>query len=139
MERAGRLLVKIKSDTICAEDLTRKAWPRAVGAKVANRTRVVQMVRDRLVIEVEDDIWRKQLVPLTSQILRRLESFLGPAIVGDIEFRIGAPRIRPQRETPLPLFDHVEPPSHIPEEAKRIENPIFRRLYLRSRNQRVAS
>lgn len=135
MERAGRLLSKMKSDTIRAEDLARKAWSRAVGAKVAARTRAVQLVRDRLVVEVEDEVWRKQLITLTDQIVKRLESFLGAGVVADLEFRIGVPRIKPQRETSLPLFDHL-PAS---DEARRIEHPIFRRLYVASRRQRVAS
>lgn len=135
MERAGRLLSKIKSDTIRGEDLARKAWPRAVGPKVAARTRAVQLVRDRLVIEADDEMWRKQLIPLTAQIVKRLEGFLGAGIVRDLEFRLGIPRIKPQREVSLPLFDGLAPKD----EARRIEDPIFRRLYVASRRQRAAS
>jgi hypothetical protein len=130
MERAGRLLTQLKSDSIPAENLARTAWPKAVGKVISAHTQAATMVRDRLIIDVEDHTWQKQLVPLTAQILRKLEALIGPGAVGDIEFRVAPLRIRPRRETMLPLFDaNPDLPG----------DPVFRHLYMLDRRRRVGA
>jgi Protein of unknown function (DUF721). len=75
MERAGRVLGKLKlSDHgIGDEELARSAWPLAVGKRIASRTGHVSLVRSRLVVEVEDAIWQRQLFTLRGQILAKME------------------------------------------------------------------
>lgn len=125
MERAARLLSKIKTDAIPAEDLARKVWPRAVGKGIAGRSRVAALIGNRLVIEVEDQVWQKQLIPMTEQIVARLQSLLGETPVMDLEFRVAPPRIKVQRETTLPLFDDLP------------ADPVFRHVYLMDRRRRA--
>jgi predicted nucleic acid-binding Zn ribbon protein len=93
MERASRFLGKLTrgGGPIDVDDLARAAWPLAVGKKVAARTRPARMVRTRLIVEVEDPIWKKQLFALSRQILANLERHLGQGIVEDLEFRVCAP------------------------------------------------
>lgn len=130
MERAGRLLTSLKSDSIPAENLARTAWPKAVGRVISAHTQAASMVRDRLVIEVEDPTWQRQLVPLTGQILKKLEAMIGPGAVGDIEFRVAPMRMKPKRETVLPLFDaNPDLPG----------DPVFRHVYLMDRRRRVGA
>lgn len=131
MERAGRLIARLKLPTgsVTPEDLARAAWPLAVGKIVAAHTRVVSMVRNSLIVEVEDHTWQRQLFVMTGQILRRMEEVLGSPIAGDIEFRIGLPRRPPQRaEKPRPSTD----------EADRIEDPVLRRIYIAKRKRETA-
>ena len=129
MERAGRLLTKLKSDSIPAENLARTAWPKAVGKVISAHTQAGSMVRDRLVIDVEDVTWQRQLVPLTTQILRKLEALIGPGAVRDLEFRVAPMRMKPRRETLLPLFDaNPDLPG----------DPVFRHVYLADRRKRAA-
>src|SRR5215831_2744830 len=101
MERASTLIRKLRlpGDTLDLDELARAAWPDAVGKRVAAHTRASRMVRTRLIVEVEDRIWQRQLFALTRQILRNLEKSLGPGAVEDLEFRIVPSKLDPVRET----------------------------------------
>ena len=90
MERAGQVLGKLKlaKQGLTDEELARSAWPPAVGKKIALRTRVVGLVRTRLVIEVEDAVWQRQLWTLQGQILQGIEKVLGRQVVTGLEFRL---------------------------------------------------
>lgn len=129
MERVTRLLAKLKSDSLPLEDLARQVWPLAVGKIIANHSQYASLVRRCLVVEVEDIIWRKQLTAITPDILRKLTALIGPGLVTDLEFRVAPLRMRPRKERPLPLFDSAD-------EAQRIQDPIFRRLYTADRRRR---
>ena len=76
MERAGKLLAKSARAAMSRDDLALAAWPAAAGRKIANRTRVIGLVRDRLVIEVDDVLWQRNLHGLRSQILGNFRSLL---------------------------------------------------------------
>ena len=75
MERASKLIpgLRLPGDVLSAEELACAAWPQAVGKKVAAHTRASRMVRTRLIVEVEDYIWQRQLFALTPYILGNLE------------------------------------------------------------------
>ena len=96
MNQASRIIAQWSgvSDVISHERIAAcSTWKRAVGKKVAQHTRALKLVRNALVIEVEDEIWRSNLFwSLRSQILRNLEKALGPGIVTTIELRIMPPR-----------------------------------------------
>ncbi|HLK64188.1 MAG TPA: DUF721 domain-containing protein [Bryobacteraceae bacterium] len=132
MERASKLIrsLRLPRDTFSPAEIVCAAWPAAVGKKIASHTRAAHMVRTRLVIEVEDRLWQRQLFALTSHILRNFEKSLGPGLVEDLEFRIVPRRREPQRaETSVPdLFD----------EAESIDDPVLRGIYRSSRNKALA-
>ena len=52
--------------------LMQKLWPSLVGAKLAGATRVVAIQGSRVVVNVPDLIWRKQMVKMRSQLLARM-------------------------------------------------------------------
>jgi len=132
MERASKLIrsLRLPGDTLTPEEIACAAWPAAVGRKVAAHTRAARMVRNRLIIEVEDKVWQRQLFALTSFILRNLDQSLGPGLVEDLEFRIVPRRREPQRaDRPVPaLFD----------EADSIADPVLRDIYRTSRAKALA-
>lgn len=134
MERAIKLLgqSKLAGQCISEEQLAIAGWERAVGKKIAAYTRPVSLVRDRLVVEVDDDIWRQQLYPMRHQIVDRLAKVLGRPIVASIEFKVGARRRAPGRE--------IYPVGRLEErdEATRIADPILSRLYKASRRKETA-
>ena len=133
MERAGRVLAKLKlaSHGVTDEQLACSAWPVAVGDKIANRTTAVSLIRDRLVIQVEDMVWQKQLWALRHQIVRRLEQTLGRKLVADVEFRVHvAPRRQPVRATASR--------TGMPDEADDIRDPLFRTIYKAARRKATA-
>src|SRR3954471_23075926 len=97
MERAGRVIgtLMLSKQGITDEQLALAAWPAAVGKTITSRTRPACLVRTRLVIEVEDAVWQKQLFALRGQILGRLEETTGRRIVEQLEFRVAIPRRQP--------------------------------------------
>ena len=90
MERASKLLrsIGLPADTMSPQELACAAWAAAVGKKIAAHTRAARLVRTRLVVEVEDAVWQRQLFALTPHILRNLDKSLGSGLVEDLEFRI---------------------------------------------------
>ena len=132
MERASKLIrgLGLPTDTITAEELARAAWSHAVGKKIASHTRAVRMVRNRLIVAVEDYTWQKQLFTLSRQILKNLEKHLGPGVVEDLEFRIIPHRRDPgraERSAPAPADDAAE-----------IPDPVLRSIYRASRQKALA-
>jgi hypothetical protein len=131
MERAGKLIRKLKlpASAVSAEDMARAAWPLAVGKRIASQTRAAGLVRERLVVEVEDAIWQRQLWTLRGQILAKLSEILGAGAVGALEFRVTIPRRLPQRE------EKAAAPA---DEAAGIQDPVLRRLYKIDRKKALA-
>ncbi len=136
MERASKLIQRLQlpCETITAEELARAAWPGAVGKKIGEHTRAARMVRTRLIVEVEDRIWQRQLFSLEKQILRNLEKQIGAGVVEQIEFRI-APRVEASPRMPVRRAEDAVP--NTADEAETIQDPVLRRIYKASR-QRAA-
>lgn len=128
MDRAGKLIRKLGLPGGCltAEDLARAAWPQAVGRRIASHTRVVALFGSRLVVEVEDAIWQRQLETLRGQILSKLQEVAGKETVQAVEFRPGIPRRLPQRAGDARAAE---------DEADHIQDPVLRRLYIASRRR----
>ena len=133
MERASKLIrgLGLSGDMITVEELARAAWADAVGKKIAGRTRAVKMVRTRLVVEVEDRTWQRQLFTLSPYILANLEKSLGRGAVDDLEFRVVPRRIEPQRAAQAA-------PGWAPDEAEGIEDPVMRSIYRLARKKAQA-
>jgi predicted nucleic acid-binding Zn ribbon protein len=125
MERAGHFIAKWKRarTAMSQEELVIAAWRAAVGPNIANRTRPVGLVRMRLVVEVEDAIWQRNLHGLSAQILRNLKTYLDADAPQDLEFRVGVPRRPAQRE------------ERIPDEADQIADPLLSWIYRTSRRK----
>lgn len=137
MERAARLIKKsrLSEAALSEDDMVRAAWPVAVGKAIAAHTGKLSIVRATLVVEVEDAIWRKQLYPLTSQILERLRTITGSDGIRGIEFRVAIPRRQPQRAGALnsPADD-----ASTLDESDAIQDPVLKRLYRISRKRASA-
>jgi hypothetical protein len=132
MERAARLVAKHKfSNEILSEDeIARAVWPLAVGKAIAAHTSRIRVVRSRLVVEVEDAIWQKQLHALTRQIVDRIRAVTGSGKIEDVEFRIAVPR----REMGRAETSNASAGT-IDDEAERISDPVLRKVYRMSRKR----
>jgi hypothetical protein len=132
MDQAGRIIAGMKGSAAItsSERIACGAWKRAVGKRLAVRTKPVKLVRDRLVVEVEDEIWRESLWKLRFQILRNIEKEIGPEIVSDLTFVVAPPRMEPQRET-----SSVPAVLVSPDESDAIADPGLRRIYRNSRRR----
>ena len=133
MERASKLIrgMRLSGDVISIEEMACAAWPNAVGEKIAAHSRAVRLVRDRLVVEVEDATWQRQLFGLSQSILRNLERVLGAGIVCDLEFRVVPRRRDPQRA-------REAVPARPADEADAIADPVMRGIYKASRKRAQA-
>jgi predicted nucleic acid-binding Zn ribbon protein len=133
MQRASTLIrgLKLPGNTLTAEEFACAVWPEAVGRKVAAHTRAARMVRTRLIVEVEDKVWQRQLNALSLQIVTILERSLGKGVVEDIEFRVVPRRREPQRATQAM-------PGLFADESIAIADPILRGIYRASRKKALA-
>jgi len=132
MERASRIIgnLPVAEAPITPEQVVLSAWPRAVGKRLAQNTRAVKLVRTRLVVEVEDQTWQRNLFTVSRHILSNLAKHVGPKIVDDLEFRVMPRRREPQRALhSAPLFS---------DEADGIQDPGLRRLYVAARRRETA-
>ena len=128
MERAGRLIGKLKISSVLAEPeaRARAAWKVAAGEKIARHTRPAMLVRGSLVVEVEDHIWQKQLWSLRGVLIVNMAKVLGEALVTDLDFRPMPPRRAPQRaETSR-------------SSRAGIHDPVLEMLYEQSRKKETA-
>ena len=129
MERAGRVLRRLRIEGLAADELLRAAWPHAVGKRIASHTRVTALYGTRLVVEVEDPIWKAQLQTLEGQILPKLRDLSGHSALGRIEFREIPPKVLPQRAAQARRSE---------DEANEIEDPVLRMVYRASRKRSLA-
>ena len=137
MQQISRFMAGMSSlrESCEAGDIACAAWKRAVGKKIAVHSRASKLVRDKLVVEVEDWLWQRNLMGLSRQILKNLEHAIGPGIVNDLEFRIVPPRRGPHvAEASTRSFElHA-----LNDEADGIVDPGLRRIYRRRRNKEIA-
>jgi hypothetical protein len=138
MDQASRIIGQIAgaSDVISPERIACGAWKRAVGRRIAARTRAMKLVRSTLVVEVEDEMWRKNLWSLRYQILRNLEKAIGPEIVSDLELRVLPLRMEPQRAAQSDTGEKlVLQPL---DDGDGIADPGLRRIYKAARRRETA-
>jgi predicted nucleic acid-binding Zn ribbon protein len=110
MERAGRLIGKLKLKMDDPELRACAAWRVAAGKKIAEHTRATALVRGKLVVEVGDQIWQRQLTTLSRVLVSNLEKARGEALVTDIDFRPMPRRREPQRAERAIGRESVEDP-----------------------------
>jgi len=53
-------------------ELLQKLWPQLAGPKLAEVAKIAAVQGSRVVVNVPDRIWRKQLIELRSQLLSRM-------------------------------------------------------------------
>jgi len=134
MDPASRIIAQWQgvSDVISRERIVCGIWKRAVGKKLAQRTRALKLVRTTLVVEVEDEMWKRNLWGLRYQILHNLAKAVGPEFVTDIELRIMPARFGPQRAESAARVELSA------DEADAIADPGMRRIYKAARRRETA-
>jgi hypothetical protein len=128
MQRAGRLIGKLNMfpDPADAQARAIAAWKVAAGKKIAEHTRAASVVRNSLIVEVEDLVWQRQLNTLRHYLIRNLVDVLGNASITDIDFR----PMRPSRKPPQPATTR---PSQ-----SQIEDPVLDLIYRQSKHRNTA-
>lgn len=64
------------------------AWSHAVGEGLSSQAVPLKLQNKTLVVVVADSIWKAQLEQMREQLLFRLNSVVGQALVTSIEFRV---------------------------------------------------
>ena len=131
MQRAGSLLGKLKLAPELAdpEARARAAWTLAAGKKIAAHTAASALVRQTLVVEVEDIVWQRQLNTLRHFLLRNLRDILGEELVNEIDFR--PMRHAPERRKP-------QRAASARPDSSGIEDPVMAMLYRQSKRRGTA-
>lgn len=65
------------------------AWNQVAGEQIVSRTKSLRFSKKRLIVDVQDETWRKNLDALSGQMLAKLNTSLGDGTVNFIEFRVG--------------------------------------------------
>lgn len=108
MERAGRLIAQLKSKSALSPgEIALAAWAPAVGKRLAQKAKAVGFDSGAIRVEVEDELWRRNLLPLRGQILSNLRKLTGLDLVMEIDFRLAVPR-RPPAIERLPAAPQQE-------------------------------
>ncbi len=74
------------------------AWRRVAGEGLRAQAVPFRLYRKTLIVAVADATWQKQLEAMSGQLLFRLNSLLGQAVVTYIEFRIDPKTVRVERD-----------------------------------------
>lgn len=73
------------------------AWKRVAGEGLRGQAVPFRLYRKTLIVAVADTTWQKQLEAVSGQLLFRINSLLGQAVVTYIEFRIDPVTVRAER------------------------------------------
>lgn len=80
------------------EAAAKVAWRRVAGEGLRQTAIAFRLYRKTLVVAVPDATWQKQLEAMSGQLLFRLNSLLGQAVVTYIEFRVDAATVETARQ-----------------------------------------
>lgn len=73
------------------------AWRRVAGEALRGCAVPFRLFNKRLIVSVPDTTWRKQLEKVSPQLVFRLNSLLGQAVVTYVEFRVDPQTVREER------------------------------------------
>lgn len=73
------------------------AWRRVAGEALRGCAVPFRLYNRRLIVSVPDTTWRKQLEKVSPQLVFRLNSLLGQAVVTYVEFRVDPQTVRDER------------------------------------------
>ena len=117
-----------------AEAAALAAWKHSVGEGLQNHAVAIKLENNILIVEVRDSIWQKQLATMKEQLLFRVNSVLGQAIVKDIELRVNPKAIIVTQNTKSesPEVPDNEVPFELLSAASAIQDKELRRKFLRA-------
>ena len=115
-----------------AEVACKVAWKSAVGDALSLHVRPIKLEGQTLIVVVADNIWKRQLEAMRPQLLFRLNSVLGKALVKLIDFRV-APEVfktADAKEQSLFKSTTASVPFELLAAASEIQDADLRRAFL---------
>lgn len=83
-----KFLQKIGEDSHLSLLFLRELWPRLVGSEVAKSATPVDLKGKRLVVQVCDSVWKKELSRLQAQVIASVNHFWGCELVERLTIRV---------------------------------------------------
>lgn len=83
-----KLLKEFEDNENLREAVTFAAWKRVAGKSLCEHTVPFRLYNKHLIIAVRDKMWKRHLEQLSGQMIFKINSVLGQAVVTFIEFRI---------------------------------------------------
>jgi hypothetical protein len=101
------LLREFDDNETVREAVTFAAWRRIAGESLRQHAVPFQLAQKRLTIAVKSETWRKHLEHLSGQMIFKINSALGSAVVTFIEFRVDETAVEKEnfKENPQTLSD----------------------------------
>jgi hypothetical protein len=91
------LLKQFDENEAVREAVTFAAWRRIAGESLRQHAIPLRLYQKHLIIAVANETWKKHLESLSGQMIFKINSALGQAIVTFIEFRIDEKTIQTER------------------------------------------
>ncbi len=92
-----KLLKEFEDTPEVREAVVFAAWRNIAGESLSGHTIPFRLHNKHLIVHVADNTWKRHLETLSGQMVFKLNSVLGQAIVTYIEFRIDAEALRAER------------------------------------------
>jgi len=92
-----KLLKEFENAEEVREAVVFAAWRKIAGESLSEHTVPFRLFNKHLIIAVADKMWKRHLESLSGQMIFKLNSFLGQAIVTFIEFRVDEETLEAER------------------------------------------
>ena len=124
-----QLLKELGANHAVEEQMVFAAWRRVAGDMLNERTKPLEYFENRLVVEVEDQNWQRNLETLAPEMVAKLNAATEQGAVKYIEFRIDRKQIERQlkRTIERPVDDV---PDSLRAAADDIEDERLRKSFL---------
>ena len=129
-----RLLLQAGDSQEAREQSVFAAWSVSVGRQVHKATAPVRLEGKTLVVAVVDSTWSAQLSGMRGQIIFKINSLLGAALVSRLQLVTNEELVRCVHQMPAEVrfVAPDEQAQPLGEKAERIEDPELRNLFLRA-------
>jgi hypothetical protein len=107
------------------------AWKRIAGEGLARHARPTRLHETRLTVEVADDVWKKQLQRMSSELISRVNKLMKRELVTAIDFRINS-AICPAMDSSSRKNDQAQLPDNVISSAAAIDDPELRHRFMRA-------
>lgn len=108
------------------------AWKRIAGEGLADHARPISLRTETLIVEVADDVWKKQLERMSRELTSRINKLLRREVVKAIEFRVNAKLLKRASSSSRTRQSTKSLPESVISSAAAIDDPELRDRFIRA-------
>lgn len=132
-----KILARAGENAELNETAAKIAWQRVAGEGLRKHATPVRLQNKTLTVAVADAVWQKQLQPMSSELIFRINKLLQRETVKFIEFRINPTALKDR--APVREIRAAAPlPANLISSAEGIEDPDLRARFLRAAENCIA-